>query len=272
MKKLFIFPIIFLLSLSLAAQTGAQSPEPSGSTAELSITPTGSDSTLAPQVQYLKKRILNKITKTQKDLTKILAKITNDKKLSDESKTALTKMVNDSMTQLANLKSQINQAKDENQLKDILKKVSGLKIYSNIIPKIQLMKVTDKYTNLATTMTQFVTLLVTFETTLQAAGADTTKLDHVVNDMNQQIASISANLLDIKSGLTDNNATGSAKLFWESQRKLRQVRKEFSDLQQDLRKFKNEIRKIIKSLKFLLSPSPSIDVSPTETIASPSPS
>ncbi len=228
-----------------------------------STTPSQADKTTqaANQLTRAKTQLNRAIDQRISRINRLITRINNTKRLSDTTKTALVELIQNDISSLTALKTQVSAATSVDVLKGQIKTLNKTyRTYAFYIPKIHLLGGADSAVTAFDELSQISTDLQAQITTAQAAGKDTTALETQLADMNAKITAGKA-----KAGEVTTQVTSISQTDTDSKVKLVAARNTLKDASVLLRDARILGHQITNSLRALNGETTETDQAPAPT-------
>lgn len=239
-KSLLIIVIIFAFSnfiFSLPANAQGRK--------DASLAATKQEAQLTNTKTRANKLIENRIA----SLNRLLARIQNDKKLSDNEKSSLSADVQNAIAGLQALKAKIEADTNTTDVKADAKKIIDYKVYSFLEPKIRLLLTIDNLETLSQNVADISSRLQTLIDDLKSQGKDTTVLQTLLTDINTRLSDINSRLSsDKQKVLAVSVSSANQQTFVEVRQDLAKVRADFARIRNDIAQMRNTFRISLKNL------------------------
>lgn len=239
MKKVAIIAVgVFLATLLVGAQPAfAQTKQATGVQKQ------------EQNVDNLKKKADQLIETRINSLNKLLQRMQGDKGLSADDQTFLSGEVRTNITNLTALKAKINSGTDINTVRaDAKSIISKFKIFTIFEPRIRTLIMIGDLSALSAKTFSTTSKLQTLINTLKSQGKDVSTLQHLLDNINGDLAMINYKLAADKQS-TRNSSTTS--IFTTVRKDLGTVRSEFTLIKKDITQMRSAMNSI-KSQKAVL--------------------
>lgn len=209
------------------------------------------ESALTKRIENIRNKAQQEIDRRIEGLNKLTSRISEMKKISDESKAKIGNTVQSEILNLTNLKAEILVESDLNALKADVKKVTqSHRIYALVMPQIQILVAADKIKEVADKMTEISGKLQTKIDEAKTLGKDTQAMEAALVDMNKKTADAlvkgEAAVLLVSSLVPDQ---GDQVKFQANKKSLVDARKIIQEGNKNLKDARADTRKIEISLK-----------------------
>lgn len=194
--------------------------------------------TLQPAtVSALKTKADNYINERVDALNSLLARIQEDKKLTDNEKSTLSSQIQSAITGLQQLKVKIDADTTVADIRTDGKLIfTQFRVYEVLMPQIRTLIVIDELQQSTTTMQSLTSKLQTLIGSLQSQGKDVSKEQRLVNDMNTQLTTINTKLTTDKNTVMELTPTST-----NPHQSIANVRKDLGTVRNDFAKIRSDI-------------------------------
>ena len=251
LKKTAIIASLGLVASMLAVTGLASAENMANSTQTTTSRPSVDATSSATQQQHLK-NIISKgdqeITRRLATLNKLDSVINSADKLSAADKATLTSQVNDEITNLTNMKSQLDaETTLTGAVADAKSVISDYRVYALIVPKVYLVKTADDQQAIETKLTTLSQKLQTRVSAAQTAGKDVSSMQAKLSDMNSKIAAAQSLSTTIESAVINLQPTD----YDSNHSVLSGDRTQLQTARSDLQTAYNDAKSIVNSLENL---------------------
>lgn len=252
MKKLIaILPILLLLTLTGTVVVHAADDLGAGNTiktvTKIEARATAAAARMDANLQRIQTRASTMIDNRIGSLNNLLNRITNDTRLSSDEKASFATDVQNTITQLTNLKAKIMGDTDAQTAKtDTQTIVTSYHIYLIFEPKERLTVMIDNLLTVTTNVQNLMPQIQSLLTTLSSQGKDISSLQPIVTDINSKLSDATTKLNADKTtlggiSLTADPATVKT-TFTQIKQDLVAVRQDFATIRADFAKLKTGIK------------------------------
>jgi len=212
------------------------------------------------RLSKIKERGDKLITNRVNELNRLLNRISNDKRLTNEEKTSLSADIQADINGLTTLKAKIDADTDVDTAKaDAKQIITNYYIYKIFVPKMRLLITIANMQALSANIGQLTPQIQNLVNTLKSAGKDVTNLQSLLDDINNQLQMINASLSTDKSkidGVTISTQD-STSIFAQVRQDLANVRRDFAKIRKDFGQMRIDFNASFKSsIKINASPNP----------------
>lgn len=266
-KKTFILIILALFSFANTASAQTPSVDQSINSTQ-SAGKTGKGGQV---IERIKDRSDKEIQRRIDSLNKLILRINEMKKISNEQKAILISQIQPQITDLYTLKTKIDADTDLQTIKtDAQSIVKSYRIYALFIPKIHILATSDRMLD---TIDKTSTLAAKLNTRISEAKSkeeDVSNLEPLYSDMQSKISDAKTqaeNAINLVTPLTPEGYPGNKTSLIEARKMLMTGRQDLQDARIDARKIVNELKSLLKQKKTEV---PSSTSSAKESTSSPS--
>lgn len=223
------------------------------------------------ELAKIKKRADREIDKRVDRLNKLSQRIENDQKLSADEKSNLSADIQSDISGLTTLKAKIDADTDVATARSDAKQIfTNFRVFAIVVPKTRLLITIDNLQAVVTKLVGFTPKIQDLINNLSSEGKDVSKLQTLLNDVNNRLTAISNQLTSDKNlVLGVSVSTADPKFVFT------QVRKDLADIRQSLAQVRHDFGQMRETFRIIItggnSGNTSASVSPIPS-ATPTPS
>lgn len=197
----------------------------------------------------LKTRADKAIDQRITSLNNLLSRVQNAGRLDATEKSALSSDIQSDISGLTTLKAKIGADTDISTAREDAKKiVSDYRIYAMFMPRMRLLITIDNLQALAARLSSLMPKIQSLADNLKSQGKDTSKIQSLIDDINNQLSTINSKLsadkttvMGVSISTQDPQAT-----FVQVRKDLSSVRSAFAQIRHDIGQMRVDFQSIIK--------------------------
>lgn len=211
------------------------------------------------KTEDLRERAYQEIDRRIASLNKLLERLGSMKRLSAQSKTALTDSIKVQIESLTGLRKEIEEDTEMVDLKVDVKSIKdSYRIYALYMPQIHILAAADVILGAVANMSEFADKLETQIDLAKTSGKDVLGLENLLLDMRKKIDSaetLANNAIKAATPLTPSGFPGNKTILESSRRNLHKAKQDLEQARKDAQAIKKGLGEPASASAKLLSPS-----------------
>lgn len=203
----------------------------------------------AQRLERIKREASRLIEKRLNSLNRLLERVNNYSKLTQDEKSSLASSIQVNIDGLNALKEKINADTDVETAKaDAKTIITNYYIYRMFEPKIRLLLATDRLQDLSANLSNTSVSLQNLINTLKSEGKDTASLQVLLDDINSQLSTINTTLSNDEAKLNSLTVSSDFTTILNQVRQdLRLVKTNFAKIRSDIAQMRSVLNELTKS-------------------------